>query len=663
MEMETPSKEPDVLDPIQDVEDSVMANGSLKKANNLWTTEAREDLFSRRESGEGWETICPDYPNRSRHAMQQQYSVSFLDPTMLMLSLTRPKAMKREIAKANGTWVPDRRGRKRKQSGERWATGRKRRTTGFDYYEDGGREDEDATEDEEPDFASEYADENIINGGANGGAEPPAGARPALALRSATAPALRVPRSKIMVFPLQSNSRLSMVDGARTSSIDSRIEYPRQESDSSGYPHKRQRRSPDYAESPDATSPCAPAMVSGDETVIRVNKRELLELIRRSEENDRKVKLNEDAESASLRNSFETSVARALRRAHDAQEKLRNASLQYADTLKSKDREHAEELVVLKRELDNFRTSKDQRHAEEILVLKQDLERLERKCLLQAEDLKHSKEVQRSALDSLQISKENSERECRLLIQQQAQKVESLEDASDKLQKQQESNNEVHKAALISLQDELRRSREETEKAQMAIELRSELEDLHRQISSKNSQLQECDVRRRRTILALKDLRTWEGRAQDQALEINSAQQELRVSVQTLIDEWDDASPKLTAKRVRDLLQRLEEIDRKVQNEEHVMKDHMAVLERLEVDLTNPEVATVTNGIHEPGSHSDKMQTVAPLESTGNGDRGDKRQRSEGAAQSETNGGIDHSSPMDEGSSNSDSGEEKKRDV
>lgn len=71
---------------------SLLSLGSASKSN-LWTTEQRRDLFERRQNGEEWETICPvcrptnyvfdprltllqDFPNRTRHAMQQQYSVS-----------------------------------------------------------------------------------------------------------------------------------------------------------------------------------------------------------------------------------------------------------------------------------------------------------------------------------------------------------------------------------------------------------------------------------------------------------------------------------------------------------------------------------------------------------------------------------------------------------
>lgn len=39
-----------------------------------WTKKARDDIYARRQAGEHWETICLDYPERTRAAMQQQYS-------------------------------------------------------------------------------------------------------------------------------------------------------------------------------------------------------------------------------------------------------------------------------------------------------------------------------------------------------------------------------------------------------------------------------------------------------------------------------------------------------------------------------------------------------------------------------------------------------------
>ena len=33
-------------------------NGGPRRPGNLWTAQAREDMFRRREAGETWETIC-----------------------------------------------------------------------------------------------------------------------------------------------------------------------------------------------------------------------------------------------------------------------------------------------------------------------------------------------------------------------------------------------------------------------------------------------------------------------------------------------------------------------------------------------------------------------------------------------------------------------------
>lgn len=46
--------------PMQTFDDSSgpTPGGGSRRPGNLWTVEAREDMFNRRESGEGWETIC-----------------------------------------------------------------------------------------------------------------------------------------------------------------------------------------------------------------------------------------------------------------------------------------------------------------------------------------------------------------------------------------------------------------------------------------------------------------------------------------------------------------------------------------------------------------------------------------------------------------------------
>ncbi|KAL9027470.1 MAG: hypothetical protein Q9196_004007 [Gyalolechia fulgens] len=47
---------------------------SHSEKSNAWTVTEREAVFHRRQDGESWETIWLAYPNRSKHAMQQQYS-------------------------------------------------------------------------------------------------------------------------------------------------------------------------------------------------------------------------------------------------------------------------------------------------------------------------------------------------------------------------------------------------------------------------------------------------------------------------------------------------------------------------------------------------------------------------------------------------------------
>ena len=84
---------------------SLLGSGSGTGKSNLWTLEERADLYNRRQNGEDWESICnvrlrldsrdgkslplmKDYPTRTRHAMQQQYSVSILTDWIWPLALT-----------------------------------------------------------------------------------------------------------------------------------------------------------------------------------------------------------------------------------------------------------------------------------------------------------------------------------------------------------------------------------------------------------------------------------------------------------------------------------------------------------------------------------------------------------------------------------------------
>ncbi|KAL8877730.1 MAG: hypothetical protein Q9198_004307 [Flavoplaca austrocitrina] len=59
--------------PVQDADVSD-AGSPLQRKSNAWPTEERDDIYNRRQEGEKWDTICLDYPHRSKPAMQQQYS-------------------------------------------------------------------------------------------------------------------------------------------------------------------------------------------------------------------------------------------------------------------------------------------------------------------------------------------------------------------------------------------------------------------------------------------------------------------------------------------------------------------------------------------------------------------------------------------------------------
>ncbi|KAI4249073.1 MAG: hypothetical protein LQ352_005727 [Teloschistes flavicans] len=43
--------------------------------SNSWTMEQKEDIYNRRQEGEDWESIWESYPHRSKHALQQQFSI------------------------------------------------------------------------------------------------------------------------------------------------------------------------------------------------------------------------------------------------------------------------------------------------------------------------------------------------------------------------------------------------------------------------------------------------------------------------------------------------------------------------------------------------------------------------------------------------------------
>ncbi|KAL8956024.1 MAG: hypothetical protein Q9183_006443 [Haloplaca sp. 2 TL-2023] len=54
--------------------DDNLASASSEKLKS-WSPDERNEIYNRRIQGEKWESICRDHPNRSKHALQQQYSI------------------------------------------------------------------------------------------------------------------------------------------------------------------------------------------------------------------------------------------------------------------------------------------------------------------------------------------------------------------------------------------------------------------------------------------------------------------------------------------------------------------------------------------------------------------------------------------------------------
>ena len=102
-----------------------------------------------------------------------------------------------------------------------------------------------------------------------------------------------------------------------------------------------------------------------------------------------------DAEKAALRQSFEASVARANRRAHDAQERLRWAQYESGEKIKARDREFNDKLKAKARDLaeekDAMRKDfeREKKHVEEIQV--KNIEALRRQNELLQRDLDHQR--------------------------------------------------------------------------------------------------------------------------------------------------------------------------------------------------------------------------------------------------------------------------------
>ena len=614
--------------------------------------------------------------------------------------------MKRDIEKANGTYVPDRRGRKRKTLAERWTSTRKRRNISFDHYEDSTKEDYDATEDEDDNDLSKDVGESVINSQANAGGDLSASAVPRVTMRSATTPVLRKPRSKVVPSPLRSNSRFSSTIIPKTSESSPLSDSLYRNLNLPEDPNKRQQTPPESTRTLDELSLKKQMATTCDKPVMLLDKHDFLEilgeLMKKGEEQYRDAKLQEAAEKSSFRNVFEASVSRARRMAHEAQDQMKAEGLEYADVLKVKDREQAEELHELKEQLEavsrsrdlqtqslviaenklenlraseaqkqkelleleekleKFRESNDQKNAE-IQELKQEVKSLsaskDQHHVNEIDALKHDLEAARLAKEAFEMNQRLAHENLMQTLEAQKSTIEGLRVAKENSEREIESlqgSLNVQKEdwerrscsreqATEALRQELQSSREEAERLKLVPESHSELESLKVLSSRQSARLKILEHQRSQPIHMLDELTKRQGKVCNGMVELRSKHQDLSVSIPLLIKELPDLAMTATTKRLEADLQTLEDIGRYVSMVELGAKEHLAALAAYKLDLMNAEASLDPNGNSDEASH-DRVtnDTVPSANGTGDRDLGMDAQRR--PQQPDTNGVIDYPS-------------------
>ncbi|MCJ1407090.1 hypothetical protein MMC19_001160 [Ptychographa xylographoides] len=330
-------------------DDASSGPGGSRRPGNIWTIEAREDVFKRREAGEAWETICPDYPNRSRHAMQQQYSI-----------------MKKQLAIASGTWVTNRRGRKRKNaSGETW-TLKNGQQAMFDETEEDRYTEEEDFDDADPDFSFDVEDTGASDGGGSKSETSKVFLRP-LPGRSATAPLLQSSTSRIDVYPShpsplgQRNVNYGKSKDAQQASLTSiSSDASAYDNDLTTHASKRVKYSPEAGGNTDVMP--LVSLASSILPTIGYIEDEILQVLTQARAKADSAENYVEEERALQKRVFEAAVSRANRRANDVQEKLKSANYEHADEMKLKEIWYTEELQA-----------RDRQHTKELQVMRGNL--------------------------------------------------------------------------------------------------------------------------------------------------------------------------------------------------------------------------------------------------------------------------------------------------
>ena len=204
-----------------------------------------------------------------------------------------------------------------------------------------------------------------------------------------TDPISRLRPTKIVKFPnlprstsLRPPAILVPLDAAEGSKASTDAELSERDSGSALNPHKRRKVSPDYVNgktemmTPDSPGPFLklPGVMLDDDKVAQIQ-----EILRQGQDKSRSTSQRYEAEKAAQRRTFEAAIMRANRRAHDAQEGLRQANFQNAENLKFKDAQLNETVRALKQDVENEqrqRKSNDDAHANQVTTLQNELQAL-----------------------------------------------------------------------------------------------------------------------------------------------------------------------------------------------------------------------------------------------------------------------------------------------
>lgn len=188
---------------------------------------------------------------------------------------------------------------------------------------------------------------------------------------------------------------LDAPEGSKTSTD---AELSERDSGSALNPYKRRKISPDYINgktemiTPDSPGLFfkLPGVMLDDERVAQIQ-----DIIRQGQDKARNTSQRYEAEKAAQRRTFEAAVSRANRRAHDAQEGLRHANFQHADTLKFKEAQFNEILRALKQDIESEqrqRRNNDDAYASQVRMLQNELQvlRVQERTTDVAEELRKS---------------------------------------------------------------------------------------------------------------------------------------------------------------------------------------------------------------------------------------------------------------------------------